>query len=146
MDVKIEVIRENDFEQLNSLFYEFAVFEKHPEMMTNSIEQMKREKDYITGFTAKNENNEIIGYVIYFFAYYTWSGKCLYMDDLYVRQEYRGQGIGTLLINEVISHAKEQNCYKLRWQVSKWNDPAIKFYESLGASIDEVEMNCDLIL
>jgi GNAT superfamily N-acetyltransferase len=146
MNIIITPIQESDFEQLNSLFLEFATFEKLPGLMTNTIEQMKREKEYIKGFTAKNEDDEILGYAIYFYAYYTWSGRCLYMDDLYVREKYRGQKIGTMLINRVISKAKEENCYKLRWQVSKWNTPAINFYKSLGASINEVEMNCDLIM
>lgn len=145
MNITILPIQETDFEKLNALFLEFAHFEKLPELMTNTVDQMKREKDYITGFAAKDDNGEIIGYAIYFYAYYTWSGKCLYMDDLYVREKYRGQKIGTMLINKVISKAKEDKCYKLRWQVSKWNKPAIRFYESLGASINEVEMNCDLI-
>jgi len=146
MTLRIETIQEADFAQLNMLFHEFAVFEKLPEMMTNTVEQMKREKEYINGFAAKDEYSQIIGYVIYFYAYYTWSGKCLYMDDLYVCDKYRGKGIGTMLINKVISYAKENDCYKLRWQVSDWNTPAINFYKSLGASIDEVNMNCDLKL
>ena len=145
MNITILPIQETDVEKLNALFLEFAHCEKLPELMTNTVDQMKREKDYITGFAAKDDNGEIIGYAIYFYAYYTWSGKCLYMDDLYVREKYRGQKIGTMLINKVISKAKEDKCYKLRWQVSKWNKPAIRFYESLGASINEVEMNCDLI-
>jgi len=49
------------------------------------------------------------------------------------------------LINEVIAFAKTENCKKLRWQVSEWNQPAIDFYKSLGATVDAVESNCDLI-
>jgi ribosomal protein S18 acetylase RimI-like enzyme len=143
--IKIERIAEKDFETLNSLFKEFAAFEKLPEMMTNTVEQMKNEKDFFNGFVVKEEN-DILGYVTFFFAYYTWAGKSLYMDDLYIRQEYRGQGLGTMLIKNVISFAKEHQCNKLRWQVSNWNEPAIKFYESLGAKINHVEINCDINL
>ncbi|WP_165040485.1 GNAT family N-acetyltransferase [Dysgonomonas sp. ZJ709] len=142
----IEKIQESHFEELISLFHEFANFEKLPEKMTNSAEQMMREKDFLLGFVAKDKNNKIAGYVTFFFAYYTWIGKSLYMDDLYIRQQYRGKGLGTILINKAISFAKESDCNKLRWQVSNWNNHAIKFYESLGATIDDVEMNCDLIL
>ncbi len=145
MNITISSITENDFEELVSLFLEFATFEKLPEKMTNSVEKMKKEKDHFHGFTAKNEEGRIVGYVTFFFAYYTWSGKSLYMDDLYVRETQRGIGIGTKLINEVISHAKKEDCNGLRWQVSNWNEPAINFYKSLGADINRVEMNCDLI-
>jgi len=113
--------------------------------MTNSLEQILQEKDHHLGFVAVNTQNEITGYVTYFYAYYTWTGKSLYMDDLYVRPEFRANKIGTGLINEVIAFAKKENCRKLRWQVSEWNQPAIDFYKSLGASIDRVESNCDLV-
>lgn len=80
---------------------------------------------------------------MHFFCYYTWTGKCLHMDDLYVRSDYRGRGIGTKFIKKVIDFA---GCHKLRWQVSSWNTPAIDFYKNLGAEITDAEWNCDLIL
>ncbi|HMM01347.1 MAG: GNAT family N-acetyltransferase [Dysgonomonas sp.] len=145
MNIDIQPIKESDFEELVSLFLEFATFEKLPEKMTNSAGQMLKEKDYFHGFVARDGDGSIIGYATYFFAYYTWTGKSLYMDDLYVRQTYRGKGIGTRLINAVIAYAKEECCNGLRWQVSEWNHPAITFYKSLGATINEVERNCDLL-
>jgi len=145
MTVTIRKIDERDFLVLISLFKEFALFEKLPEKMTNSVEQMLREKEYLTGFVAVNDADEIVGYATYFFGYYTWIGKSLYMDDLYVRPDFRGAGVGTKLISEVIAFAKAENCKKLRWQVSEWNQPAIDFYKSLGANVDAVESNCDLV-
>lgn len=145
MTVTIRKIDERDFLVLISLFKEFALFEKLPEKMTNSVEQMLREKEYLTGFVAVNDADEILGYATYFFGYYTWIGKSLYMDDLYVRPNFRGAGVGTKLIKEVIAYAKAEKCKKLRWQVSEWNQPAIDFYKSLGANVDAVESNCDLV-
>jgi len=145
MTVTIRKIEESDYLVLISLFKEFALFEKLPEKMTNSVEQILREKEYLTGFVAVNDVDEIVGYATYFFGYYTWIGKSLYMDDLYVRPNFRGAGVGTKLINEVITFAKAENCKKLRWQVSEWNQPAIDFYKSLGANVDAVESNCDLV-
>jgi len=146
MIVSVRKINEIDFPLLISLFKEFAIFEKLPEKMTNSVEQMLTEKEHLNGFVAVNVENEIVGYVTYFFAYYTWIGKSLYMDDLYVRPGFRNAGIGTKLINEIITFAKAENCKKLRWQVSEWNQPAIDFYKAFGANIDSVESNCDLVL
>jgi GNAT superfamily N-acetyltransferase len=145
MTVTIRKIEESDYLVLISLFKEFALFEKLPEKMTNSVEQMLREKEYLTGFVAVNDVDEILGYATYFFGYYTWIGKSLYMDDLYVRPNFRGAGVGTKLIKEVIAFAKAERCKKLRWQVSEWNQPAIDFYKSLGANVDAVESNCDLV-
>lgn len=143
---RITAITEDDFVELVALFKELAVFEKLPEKMINSVKQMKLEKDYLTGFTVKDKYNRICGYVTFFFAYYTWTGKCMYMDDLYVSPGYRGQGLGRKLIEEVIAFARTECCHKVRWQVSEWNSSAITFYESLGANIDHTEMNCDLFL
>ena len=146
MNVTIRKIEEKDFAELIDLFREFALFEKLPDKMTNSVTQMKAEKEYLHGFVAVLESDAIVGYVTYFFAYYTWIGKSLYMDDLYITREFRGLGMGTRLIREVIDFAKSNDCKKLRWQVSEWNKPAIEFYQSLGATVDSVESNCDLIL
>ncbi len=143
--VTIKNIEENDFEELVALFLEFATFQNQPEKMKNSVEKMISEKDFLHGFTARDEDDRIIGYATFFFAYYTWVGKSLYMDDLYIKEQYRGKGIGTLLINTVIKHAEKEKCDRLRWQVSEWNKPAISFYKSLGAKIDETEKNCDII-
>lgn len=70
----------------------------------------------------------------------------MYMDDLYVKRDFRGNGLGTKLIKKVIEKAKSDKCNKLRWQVSEWNQPAINFYKNLGATVDSVESNCDLSL
>lgn len=146
MDFTIREIEKKDYPELIEIFHEFAEFEKHPDKMLNSVEQMETESDFINGFVVLNENKTIIGYVTYFYAYYTWIGKSMYMDDLYVKRDFRGNGLGTKLIKKVIEKAKSDKCNKLRWQVSEWNQPAIDFYKNLGATVDSVESNCDLSL
>lgn len=146
MNIKIRKIEESDFEELISLFKEFALFEKTPEKMTNTLENMKADQEFINGFVAVSNKNEVLGYATFFFVYFTWTGKSLYMDDLYVRKDIRGHGIGTSLIKEVINFAKKEKCKKLHWQVSDWNKSAIEFYKKLGAQVDSVESNCDLTI
>ncbi len=146
MSYQIREIEPEDYKELIKLFQEFALFEKLPDKMKNSEELMHMESDYINGFVAIDSDNNIIGYVTYFFAYYTWIGKSMYMDDLYVKQNFRGKEIGSILIKNVIEKAKVTECKKLRWQVSEWNQSAIKFYKNLGATVDNVESNCDLSL
>lgn len=146
MKIRIRNAEVADYEIIIELFREFSVYQKLPERMSNTLEKMLEEKEYFHCFVAETEEKEIIGYASWFFTYYTWSGKGIYLDDLYVKPGFRGQGVGTFLMDKVISFARESKCHKVRWQVSHWNAPAIAFYEKLGAEIDDLEKNCDLNL
>jgi GNAT superfamily N-acetyltransferase len=81
------------------------------------------------------------GFAFFFFNYSTWLGRPgLYLEDLFVWPEMRGKGIGKALLQKLAQIAVEENCYGMRWQVLEWNEPAIKFYDTLGATImDEWE-------
>jgi GNAT superfamily N-acetyltransferase len=75
-----------------------------------------------------------IGYAVYFFNYSTWLGRNgLYLEDLYVTPEIRGTGAGKALLKHLARIAVAQDCGRFEWSVLDWNEPAIKFYESLGA-------------
>jgi len=76
------------------------------------------------------------GFAFYFFHYSTWLGKPgLYLEDLFVKPEVRGKGIGKALLVHLAQMAMRENCYGMRWQVLDWNQPAIDFYERLGAKV-----------
>lgn len=143
IDLKIRPIEKTDYEALISLFKEFSTFQKMPDKMINSVEQMEVESNFINGFVVENAKGELVAYATYFYAYFTWIGKSMYLDDLYVKPDYRRHGFGQKLIESVINKAKVDKCKKVRWQVSKWNQNAIDFYKSLGATVDEIESNCD---
>ncbi len=145
-NIKIRKAEESDFPAMISLFREFAEFQKHPERMQNTVAHMREEKDYIFAFLALSEPGEIIAYACYSYTYHTWSGKSIYLDDLYVKPRYRKIGLGKRLLEKVIDEAKRENCHKVRWQVSHWNKNAQEFYKSMGAEIDGEELNCDLVL
>ena len=78
-----------------------------------------------------------------FFAYYTWVGKSLYLDDIYVKPDFRGRGVGSMLLRSIFEVAKRENCKRLRWQVLDWNENAISFYKKRGAAISGEWLNCD---
>jgi GNAT superfamily N-acetyltransferase len=74
------------------------------------------------------------GFAFFFYNYSTWRGQAgLYLEDLFVLPEMRGKGIGKALLQHLAQIAVKENCYGIRWMVIEWNEPAIKFYESLGA-------------
>jgi GNAT superfamily N-acetyltransferase len=74
------------------------------------------------------------GFAFYFYNYSTWQGRPgLYLEDLFVRPQYRGKSIGKALLVHLAQVAVRENCGRFQWQVLDWNTPAIQFYESLGA-------------
>lgn len=74
------------------------------------------------------------GFALFFFTFSTFAGKPgLYLEDLFVRPEYRGQGIGAGLLRQLAAVAGERGCVRMEWVVLDWNQPAIDFYERLGA-------------
>ncbi|MFA6973170.1 MAG: GNAT family N-acetyltransferase [Parcubacteria group bacterium] len=135
-DIKIRKAGEEDFPAVFSLIKELAVFEKCPEKVTNSVEQMKNEKDFFQCHVAENGSKEIVGMTVFFFSYHTWVGKSLYFDDLYVKETYRGKQIGKKLLAKIFEIAKEENCKRISCLVSEWNNPAIELYKKYGVYID----------
>ena len=145
MNITLRPATEADFPEILGMIKELALFEKAPEKVTNSVEQMHREKDFFRCIMAENEDGIIVGMALYFFAYYTWVGKSLYLDDLYIKPDYRGNGIGTMLLKEIMKISKEEKCTRIRWQVLDWNTPAIDLYKKMGMTLDEEWINCDWI-
>lgn len=145
MKIEIRKAKPEDFKTVYLLIKEFAEFIRTSEKVLITPEQMEMDKDFFNCFIAV-DNDKIIGFATYFTAYYSWTGKALYLDDLYVLEQYRGQGIGNSLFDKIIETAKNDRCKKVKWQVSKWNQKAIDFYKGKGAVIDEVEINCELMI
>ncbi len=134
---------EADFEAVLEMIKELALFEREPDAVINTVERMHEEKDYFQFYVAEIDG-KIVGMALYFFAYYTWVGKSLYLDDLYVKPEYRGMNIGKALLEKIIEVAKEEKCKRMRWQVLDWNSKAIEFYKKMNASLSQEWINCDL--
>jgi GNAT superfamily N-acetyltransferase len=79
-------------------------------------------------------DDEAVGFAVYFFNYSTWLGKNgLYLEDLYVSPDYRGFGAGKALLKHLAKIAVARDCGRLEWSVLDWNEPAIRFYQSIGA-------------
>ena len=83
-----------------------------------------------------DDGERAIGFAFYFFSYSTWVGrKCLYLEDLFVEPAQRGQGVGLALMKALAKVAVETDCQRFVWAVLDWNEPAIGFYERLGAKV-----------
>jgi GNAT superfamily N-acetyltransferase len=78
-------------------------------------------------------DGQVAGYALFFGYYSTWTGRGLFLEDLFVREAFRGQAIGTALLASVARTAVEQHCYGIHWEVLDWNEKAIGLYSSMGA-------------
>jgi len=139
----------SDLPKVLELINELAIFEKAPEQVTITLEQL--EKDGFEGnplyrFLVAESNHEVVGMAFYYFRYSTWKGKFLYLEDFVVQQEHRSKGIGKMLFNELKSQAVQDNCVGMSWQVLDWNEGAIRFYKSIGAELDDEWLNGKLML
>ena len=79
-------------------------------------------------------DQEPVGLALFFPIYSTWKGPSIHLEDLFVLPPARGLGIGKALLKRVASIARERGCARLQWDVLDWNQPAIDFYQSLGAA------------
>ncbi len=102
MDIKIRKATENDFPAIFGLITELAEYEESLDKVSNSLELMYEQKDYFNCYVAETEKEEIVGMALYYFSYYTWVGKTLYLDDLYVKEAWRGNGLGTRLMDKCL--------------------------------------------
>jgi len=74
-----------------------------------------------------------IGYALFYDFYSSWRGSGIFLEDLFVREQFRGRGIGRALLTQVARIAGQEGRHAIRWEVLDWNKPAIEFYKSLGA-------------
>ena len=84
-------------------------------------------------------DGQVVGFALYFLSYSTWDGvHGLYLEDLYVRPEHRGRGLGAALLSSLAAIAVARGYTRVEWSVLNWNAPSIEFYRSLGAiAMDE---------
>lgn len=149
-DMMIREGKKEDLNQVIELIRELAEYEREPQEVETTVEEMARdgfgEHPVFAFFVAEDEGTgKIIGLALYFYSYSTWKGKCLYLEDLIVTRAYRGRGVGKKLFDSVIEKARETDSRRVVWQVLDWNESAIDFYKSLGAAMLPEWVTCRLV-
>jgi len=130
----------DDVPLLRRMIVEFATFERLDKFVTVTEATLVRD-----GFGPRERyrvllpewNGQPAGYAFFFGFYSSFQGPGMFLEDIYVRQEFRGQGIGKALMAEVAAIALREGFWALRWEVLDWNQPAIDFYKKLGATFLE---------
>ena len=145
MDFVIRDAREEDMVQVYDLIKELALFVNEPGAVVLTAEDLRRDgfakRPLFHCFVAES-NMKIIGMALIYPRYSTWKGMTVHLEDLIVKEEARGYGIGSKLFGEVIKYGKNLGVKRIEWAVLDWNEPAINFYEKNGA---HVLRECDAV-
>lgn len=133
-----------DVPVLLALIKDLADYERAPDEVIVTEEQLMKdgfgEHPFFRLMVAEL-NGDVIGIALYYFAYSTWKGKYLYLEDFIVREEHRGQGHGKALFEAVVEIAKAEKVKRMGWQVLDWNEPAIEFYKRYNADLSDEWLN-----
>jgi ribosomal protein S18 acetylase RimI-like enzyme len=125
----------NDVTLLRTMIRELAEFEHELDAVTITEEDLARD-----GFGRNPKyrafilmwEGKVAGYGLVFDCYSTWMGRQLFLEDLFVRDDFRGRGIGKSVFAHFARLAKDEGYRAMRWEVLEWNQPAIDLYRSLG--------------
>ena len=136
-DFKIRPARLQDVPIILQLIHDLATYERAPDEVSATegqlVDVLFGEKPAAEVLLAFEEESPI-GFAVYFYNFSTWLARPgLYLEDLFVKPEKRGKGYGRALLIELAKTARDRSCGRMEWAVLDWNEPAIKFYRSLGA-------------
>ena len=137
--VTIRKALKEDMVAVHALITELAVYEKEPNAVLISAEELKQHgfsEHLFDCFVAEHETSGIVGMALFYSRYSTWKGPTLHLEDLYVKQEFRKGGLGKELFDTVVSEAAKQNVGRMEWTVLEWNEPALNFYKKYNATLD----------
>lgn len=137
MTMVIRPATADDAATIRQHIYDLAVYEKAPEKVEVTVEDILRdgfgERPFFEVMLAEWEG-QAAGFALFFPNYSTWQGKPgLYLEDLFVKPEFRGKGLGLALFRKLAEIADERGWGRYQWSCLDWNEPAIQFYESHGA-------------
>jgi len=136
-NLSIHPATRDDIPALLSLIHGLAAYEKKPHAVVATEQDLLRDtfgpRPKFRALIA-DWKGEPAGYASFFHFYSTYQGRsALFLEDLFVLEKFRGNGIGMALLSAVAKLAVDEGCFGLRWEVLDWNRPAIEFYEKLGA-------------
>lgn len=143
-DIVIRFAEKSDMPAVLALIQELATYEKAPDEVTISISDLEKDgfgENPVFKILLAEIDQEIVGMSFYYFSYSTWKGKCVYIEDIIIKESFRRKGIGAVLFDEMVKIAYQENAHRLHWQVLDWNEPAINFYKKYEAVLDNTWIN-----
>ena len=146
MEIMIRKATAADVPAVLGLVRILAEFERAPDEVTLTDAQMAAdlEAGHFEAWLAWSIHHEPVGLVLCHRRYSTWKGLTAHLEDLVVLEAYRGQGLGRRLLEVAVVWAQSIGAQRLHWEVLDWNQPAIDFYEGLGADLNRDWIPCRL--
>ncbi|MGL5415729.1 MAG: GNAT family N-acetyltransferase [Clostridium sp.] len=135
-ELRLRQARIEDTKIILELICEIAKYEKMLDRVVATEESIKDsiffKKEAAVLLVEVNE--KVIGYVLYFFNYSTFLGRSgFYLEDIYIKEEYRKKGYGKEIFKVIGKIAYEKGCHRMEWSCLNWNTSSIEFYKNLGA-------------
>lgn len=140
MDTVIRKGRKEDMPAVLELIKELAAFENEPDAVNITVETLEEEgfgENPLFQVFVAEVDRKIEGIALVYYRFSTWKGRTLHLEDLIVREEKRGTGLGNALYKKVIQFAQEKGLRRVEWVVLDWNQHAIDFYKRSGATVFE---------
>ncbi len=140
MDYEVRLATEADLPGIFDLVKELAFYEKLPDEVATTVNDYEEHFksglfEAIVGLTMPEQ--KIVGMALYYPTFSTWKGKMMYLEDFVITQKHRKNGLGQLIFNKFLKISEQKGAKLVKWQVLDWNEPAIKFYEKNGATIEK---------
>jgi GNAT superfamily N-acetyltransferase len=136
-EFNIRPARVHDVPIILQLIRDLATYERAPDEVLATEDQLVDvlfSERAVAEVLLAFENELPVGFAVYFYNFSTWLGRPgLYLEDLFVKPKMRGKGYGRALLVELAKIARDRGCGRMEWAVLNWNEPAIKFYRTLGA-------------
>lgn len=151
MNFRIREAKPQDIELIFNFICELAIYEKLRDDVTATVELLyeslfvKKQAEVLIAELADEPAINVdssttsgsftaIGFALFFHNFSTFKGRaCLYLEDIFIKFEFRGKGYGKQMLKELAKIAVKRDCDRFEWSVLDWNEPSIKFYKSLGA-------------
>lgn len=138
MEFTIRRAKKEDMPAVLELIQELAAFEKEPEAVEVTAEDLKLfgfgDHPLFQCFVAETRE-KIQGMALFYYRFSTWKGKTIHLEDLIVREEFRQRGLGSALYKAVMQSAREERLKRVEWVVLDWNENAAEFYRKTGAEV-----------
>lgn len=138
MEITIRLAIKEDMSEVLGLIRELAIFEKEPDAVEVTVEDLQESgfgSDPSFKCWVAEVENEIVGMALVYFRFSTWKGRVVHLEDLVVKQNMRGKGVGEALYETVLKYGYDQGVKRVQWEVLGWNEGAIRFYERSGAKV-----------